>query len=86
MKYSYEIIKTIDFEQVNDFGPLKKTDFVGFASEYLCRCKAESKSDEEIDIQVYTKLVELDSRLGTTAGEQLLHCVQFTQRFDLIKV
>ena len=65
---------------------MQKTDFVGFASEYLWRCEKESKSDEEIDIQVYTKLVKLDSRLGTTAAEQLLHCVAHTQRLDLIKV
>ena len=61
-------------------------DIVGFAVEYLWRCKEESKSDEEIDIQVYTMLVELDSRLGTTAAEQLLWCVYYTQRWDLIKV
>ena len=59
---------------------------VGFASIYLWRCYKESKSDDEIDIQVYSKLVELDSRLGTTAAEQLLHCVMVTQRLDLIKV
>ena len=50
------------------------------------RCYKESKSDDEIDIQVYTQLVELDSRLGTTAAEQLLSCVRLTQRWDLIKV
>ena len=65
---------------------MKKTDLVGFASLYLWRCKKESKSDGEIDILVYAKLVELDSRLGTTAAEQLFNCVFHTQRLDLIKV
>ena len=65
---------------------MKKTDFVGFASKYLWRCDKESKSDDEIDIQVYTTLVELDSKLGTTATEQLFQCVFDTQRLDLIKV
>ena len=59
---------------------------MGFAHAYLDRCETESKSDDEIDIQVYTKLVELDSRLDTTATEQLFYCVKFTQRLDLIKV
>jgi len=59
---------------------------VGFAYVYLIRCEEESKSDDEIDIQVYTKLVELDSRLDTTAAEQLIYCVILTQRLDLIKV
>ena len=48
--------------------------------------KTESKQDDEIDIQVYKKLVELDSRLGTAAAEQLFYCVKFTQRLDCIKV
>ena len=60
--------------------------FVGFAHRYLWRCDDESKSDIEIDFQVYTKLLELDSRLGTTAAEQLYWIVDFTQRWDLIKV
>ena len=83
MKFTKKF-KTIDFDQVNEFEPLKKTG--GFASVYLMRCYKESKSDDEIDIQVYTQLVELDSRLGTTAAEQLFRCVRFTQRLDLIKV
>ena len=59
---------------------------MGFAHAYLVRCEKESKSDNEIDIQVYTKLVELDSRLDITAAEQLFYCVIKTQRLDLIKV
>ena len=85
MKFTKKF-KTIDFDQVNEFGHLKRTGFAGFAGIYLKRCDEESKSDDEIDIQVYTQLVELDSRLGTTAAEQLCHCVFRTQRLDLIKV
>ena len=50
------------------------------------RIKDESKSENEIDIQVYTKLVELDSKIGTTASEQLHHCICFTTRSDIIEV
>ena len=58
----------------------------GFAQRYLRECDRQSKSDDQIDIQVYTTLVQLDSRLGTTASEQLATCLQFTTRSDIIKV
>ena len=60
--------------------------FVGFAHKYLYKFKFESMSDDQIDIEVYAKLVKLDSRLGTTASEQLAKCLQFTTRSDIIKV
>ena len=82
------LFQTIDFEQVDEFDQFKNInnkEVAGFASMYLLRCEVESKSDDEIDIRVYTKLVELDSRLGTTAAEQLFKCLEHT-RWDLIKV
>ena len=66
---------------------LRKKGFVGFADRYLARrIEQEEKSDDQIDIQVYTKLVQLDSKLGTTASEQLAKCLKFTARSDIIKV
>ena len=59
---------------------------MGFATVFLVRCKNDSKSDDELDIQVYTKLIALDSRLGLTAAERLFYCVKCTQRLDIIKV
>ena len=59
---------------------------LGFAEVYLWRCNKESKSDNEIDKEVYTKLVELDTRLGTTAYEQLYSCLYYTLNLDIIKV
>ena len=44
---------------------------VGFTQVYLKQCYDESKSDDEIDKEVYNKIFELDTRLGTTASEQL---------------
>ena len=35
------------------------------------QCYDESKSDDKIDKEVYNKIFELDTRLGTTASEQL---------------
>ena len=71
---------------MNEYESLRKAGWVGFAHLYLRRCNYESKTDDVIDIQVYTKLVELDSRLGTTASEQLRWCLEFTSRSDIIKV
>ena len=65
---------------------LRKAGAVGFAHAYLDQCDKESKTDDKIDIQVYTKLVQLDSKLGTTASEQLTKCLQFTTQSDVIKV
>ena len=53
---------------------------------YLQQWKRESKSDGEIDLQVYTKLVELDSKIGIKASEQLIFCLLVTTRSDIIEV
>ena len=71
---------------MNDYEKLREDGYVGFAEVYLQRCDEESKSENFADVQLYAKLVELDTRLGTTATEQLFGCVQFSLRFDLIKV
>ena len=84
--YVGKIFKTIDFNQVNEFEDYGNKGAPGFAVIYLNRCYGESKTDEEINIHVYTNLLELDARLGTTASEQLFYCVKYTQRLDLIKV
>ena len=77
----------IDFEEVNVYEELRKTGKVGFAKTYLQQCYKESKPNDEIDIQVYTKLVDLDAKLGTTASEQLQWCLDYTPtRSDIIKV
>ena len=81
-----KLFKMTDFEKVNEYESLRKEDYVGFAEVYLQRCNIESKSDDEIDKEIYTKLVELDTRLGTTATEQLFWCVSYTLSLDIIKV
>ena len=65
---------------------MRKKGFVGYAHYYLQQYDKESKQDNKIDIQVYTKLVELDSKFGTTASEQLRFCLEFTIRSDIIQV
>ena len=71
---------------MNEYEEIRKIGFFGFANLYLNQCKAKSKSDDEIDVQVYKKLVELDSKLGTTASKQLDRCLFFTTRSDFIQV
>ena len=71
-------------KRIYEYEELKKKRFVGFAAKYLF--KFESKSHDQIDIHVYTKLVQLDSKLGITASEQLEWCIKFTTRSDIIKV
>ena len=65
---------------------LGKEDWVGFAKLYLVQCNNESKSDDEIDKKIYSKLVELDTRLGTTAFDQFYHLLHHTNRLDIIEV
>ena len=81
-----KFIQTIDVEQVNEYEELRKAGLYGFAEAYLISCKIKAKSDDEIDVEVYTKLVELDSKLGTTASKQLDRCLFYTNRSDIIQV
>ena len=57
-----------------------------FAVNYLERCNEESKSNDKINKEAYTKLVELDKRLGTNPSFQLYECLKYTTRSDIIKV
>ena len=65
---------------------VKKENYIGFAHFYFSRCSQETQSDNDIDKEVYTKLVELDTRLGTPPSEQLFMCVFYTLDLDILKV
>ena len=71
---------------MTEYEELRENGKVGFAHTYLERCDKESKTENIADVQLYEKLVELDTRLGTTATEQLFGCVHNSLRLDLIKV
>ena len=84
----FKPFQTIDLggdKNWNGYEELKKRGFVGFANRYLQTC-VNSKSDDEIDIQVYSELVQLDSKLGTPASEQLFRLLKHSLRMDLLKV
>ena len=79
--------KTIDFDQVNDFDEnQRKNGWVGFANIYLDKCFKESETGNHMDIEIYKKLIELDTKLGTTQSEQLIEILDRTTRHDIIKV
>ena len=78
--------QTIDFEQVKEHEIVRKKNWIGFAEVYLYRCNKESESNEVIDINFYKTLIELDTKLGTTASEQLFKCLYRTTRLSIIKV
>ena len=71
---------------MNEYESVRKLKYVGFADFYLGQCSEKQKSNVKIDKQIYTRLVEIDTRLGTTASEQLFECIFFTLRLDIIKV
>ena len=73
-------------KQVNEYKILKDNNWVGFAEVYLNRCNKESATGDKIDVEVYSKLIELDARLGTESSEQLYECLRQTTRWDIIKV
>ena len=81
-----KLFQTIDFEHVNEYESLRKKGWSGFANVYLVRCDKESKIGDKIDVEVYARLVELDTKLGTRSSEQLLYCLLLTSRWDIIKV
>ena len=80
-----KILQIIDFEQVHEFRNYWGKNLAGFASVYLRRCNKESKSNDEIDKELYAELVKLDTRLGTRASDQLYECLSHTTRSDIIK-
>ena len=73
---------------MNDYDYLKlfNVKLVGFAHLYLQRCHFESKSVEEMDIEIYSKLVGLDARLGIATFKQLYWCLLLAPRSDFVKV
>ena len=71
---------------MSEYEYVRKSGYSGFAQFYLNRCQIESKSNNEIDVQVYGDLVKLDSRLGTTVTEQLFGSLFYSLSLDLIKV
>ena len=83
----FKIFQIIDFEQVDEFYTEHwDENLAGYANVYLRRCNRESKSNDEIDKELYAELVKLDTRLGTLPSKQLFMCVFLTLDLKITKV
>ena len=71
----------------NEYDELREElGYVGYANYYFRQCYDESQLVNKADVTIYGQLLEIDTKLGTTQAEQLLWCVHWSVRMDLIKV
>ena len=70
---------------MNENECVKKAKYDGWGDFYHHRYKI-SKPEDEIDGEVYSKLVKLDTRFGTSPSEQLFMCIYHTLDPDNIEV
>ena len=74
-------------EDRNDYDWIFETNHhMGYASFYLVYSWNDSKMINEADASVYRELVDIDSKLGTEIAIQLLCCLSWTTRWDIIEV
>ena len=71
-------------DEVNENECVSKANYVGFGHVYYRRYK-ELKPKDEVDKELYSKLVKLDAKLGTSPSKQLFMCL-FTLNLEIIKV
>ena len=81
------------FEEWKDYDWITKgayhrdqIDDEGYADYYLMKCWNDTKMINEADASVYRELVDIDSKLGTEIAIQLLCCLSWTTRWDIIEV
>ena len=70
----------------HSFDVLRSRDYGGYAHYYLKESYDDSELINKAEIEIYKKLLEIDSKLGTAQTEQLFACVMFSLRMDLITV
>ena len=77
----------LDFEESKDYDWIEKETYdCGYAEYYLRNCWNDSKLINEADVEVYKRLVNIDTNLGTELSLQLWRCLCWTTRLDIIKV
>ena len=71
----------------NEYDVIRGQMFVGYAEYYLKNITYnESDLGNNVEIEIYKELLEIDSQLGTTQTEQLFKCVFYSVQMDLIRV
>ena len=73
-------------DQVDKHYKVRELGYVGYANYYLRVCWNESEFENKADVTIYKQLLEIDAKLGTTQSEQLLWCLCYSPRMDLIEV
>ena len=83
----------LDFEEWKDYDWITKgadhrvgIDDEGYADFYLMGCWNDSRNIIEADADIYKKLLDIDTVLGTKISYQLMSCLSWTTRSKLIKV
>ena len=77
----------LDFEELKNYDWIKKETFDdGYAGYYLRNCWNAPKLTNEADVEVYKRLVDIDTNLGTKLSLQLWRCLRWTTRWDILKV
>ena len=77
----------LDFDESKDYNWINKETYdCGYAGYYLRNCWNDSKLINEADVEVYKRLVEIDTTLGTELFRHLFNCLAYTTRRDIIKV
>lgn len=73
-------------KQHHNYDSIRKKKNAGYAEYYLNKCCNNLKRTIEADASIYRRLVDIDSKLGTRASQQLFRCLAWTTRWDIIKV
>ena len=77
----------LDFDESKDYNWIEKETYdCGYAGYYLRNCWNDSKLINEADVEVYKRLVDIDTNLGTGLSRQLWRSLRWTTRWDIIKV
>ena len=69
-----------------EYDELREIGCVGYADYYLFKCWDKSELKNKADVAIYKQLLEIDLKLGTAPSEQLLGCLDYSPRKDLVEV
>ena len=80
------ILRENGFDDTVYYDQIRTMRGAGYAHQYLKECWNDLEMLNEADVSIYRQLVDIDSKLGTSASQQLHGCLSYTTRWDLIQV